>query len=297
MFKNLDVRALGVSGTQSQIIESALSFGFKGIHLDMVEFAAEVKSQGLAKARRLLDSARLKVGSFRLPLDWSADDAEFNQQLEQIGSLAALAKELSCTRAVTVLDPSSDTQPYHQNFEQHRRRLGLLARKLGEHGVRLGVGIDAAADAGTNRAFEFIRSFDALLMLLAMVSEKNLGALVDVWDVHSSGSSLEAVRKLTVEKIVAVRLADSAAAASAPWPSNDRLLPQAQGKLDNVALLQLLADMGYDGPITPAPSPGQFAGKRRDDIVKQAGQSLDEVWKAAGLSPAGKRLAAAPARR
>ena len=56
-------------------------------------------------------------------------------------------------------------------------------------------------------------------------------------------------------------------------------------------MLTLLAEIGYDGPVTPAPHPKQFVGQRRDQIVKQAGQSLDAVWKSAGLNPAGKLTA------
>ncbi len=295
MFKNLDVRGLGVSGSQSQIIEVALSFGFKGIDLDMVEFAAEAETNGLPKARRLLDSARLKVGTFALPIDWQAEDAEFGVQVGRLQRLASLAKELSCTRAVTFIEPSSETRPYHQNFELHRKRLGEVAKKLAPEGIRLAVGIRAASDLVTADSLEFIRTFDALAMLLQMVNEPNVGALIDTWDLAASGSTLEAVHKLPANKIVAVRLADSAMSQPRPWPSTDRLLPSTAGNIDNVGMLQLLADLGYDGPVAPAPHPSRFTGQRRDDIVKQAGRSLDEVWKAAGLTPAGKRMPA-PAR-
>ena len=75
MFKNLNTEALGLSASQSELIELALSFGFKGIDLDVVDFSAQVKEHGLPKARRLLDSAKLKIGAFKLPVRqgfWSA---------------------------------------------------------------------------------------------------------------------------------------------------------------------------------------------------------------------------------
>ena len=40
MFKNLSPETLGISGQQNEVIELALSFGFKGIDLNAVEFAA-----------------------------------------------------------------------------------------------------------------------------------------------------------------------------------------------------------------------------------------------------------------
>ena len=69
MFKNLNTEALGVSGTQNEVIELALSHGFKGLELDLPAFAEQVEARGLAHSRRLLDSARLRLGSFRLPAE------------------------------------------------------------------------------------------------------------------------------------------------------------------------------------------------------------------------------------
>ena len=70
MFKNLSPADLGVSGRESEIIELALSHGFKGLDLGLVEFAEQVATQGFAKASRLIESARLKQGSFPLPVRW-----------------------------------------------------------------------------------------------------------------------------------------------------------------------------------------------------------------------------------
>ena len=58
MFKNLNPSALGVSGHQSEILELALTYGFRGIDLNIVEFATRVKLRGMPYARRLIDSAR-----------------------------------------------------------------------------------------------------------------------------------------------------------------------------------------------------------------------------------------------
>ena len=59
--------------------------------------------------------------------------------------------------------------------------------------------------------------------------------------------------------------------------------------------MSMLAQQGFDGPVTPAPDRGEFAGVGRDAIVKQASAAVDRVWKAAGISATGK-LAAATAR-
>jgi hypothetical protein len=74
-----------------------------------------------------------------------------------------------------------------------------------------------------------------------------------------------------------------------------RRLPDVGGSLDPASVLSMLAELRYDGPVTPAPDKSQFVAQSREKIVKQAGAALDRIWKAAGLNTAGK-LTAVPGR-
>ena len=73
MFKCLSPAALGLSARVNEMIEPALSNGFKGFELDLKNFAAQAEREGLPVARRLVDSAKLKFGYFRLPFELEAD--------------------------------------------------------------------------------------------------------------------------------------------------------------------------------------------------------------------------------
>ncbi|HVX59070.1 MAG TPA: TIM barrel protein [Pirellulales bacterium] len=296
MFKNLSPEALGLSTSQNELIELALSFGFRGIELDVADFAAQAKEQGLPKARRLLDSAKLKIGCFSLPVRWEADDETFRSELARLPDVLGPAVEIGATRALTVVAPASDERPYHQNFEFHRERLGKVAQVLLTMGVQLGVGFSAEAARREGKAFEFIHSLDALTLLLGMLGAKNVGVWLDLWQLWASGGTLDLVRqKLKAEQIVAVSLSDVADPGDDPerQPAESRRLPGETGVIDSAAALTMLAELGYAGPVTPRPHSSQFAGMRRDDIVKLAGEKLDAVWKAAGLSPSGKLAASA----
>lgn len=296
MFKNLSPEALGLSTSQNELIELALSFGFRGIDLDVADFASQAKEHGLPRARRLLDSAKLKIGAFKLPVRWEADDETFRGDLAKLPELIGPAVEIGATRATTTIAPANDERPYHQNFEFHRQRLGELAKTLAPMGVRLGVGFSAEASAREGKDFEFIHSLDALLMLLGMVQAKNLGVSLDLWQLWVSGATLETVRqKLKADQIVAVSVSDVANPGADPerQPANTRRLPGETGVIDTVAALVTLAELGYAGPVTPRPHSSQFAGMRRDTIVKLAGEKLDAAWKAAGLTPSGKLAASA----
>lgn len=294
MFKNLDAKALGLLPTQSETIELALSFGFRGIELDLAEFAVEVKNAGLPRARRLLDSAKLKVGTFPLPIEWQRE-AGFEAELAKLADLAGLAASLGAHRAVTVVAPANDERPYHQNFEFYGQRLTELGRALQPHGISLAVGFDASAAARQDKSFEFVHDFDALLVLLSTVHVENVGLWLDVWQIWASGASVEDARgKLTRGQVVAVSLSDADETQADPRQPDARRLPGECGNIDSAALLTRLAELGYDGPVTPTPG-SNLATMRRDQIVKLAGEKLDTVWKAAGIGPVGKLPAPARA--
>lgn len=298
MFKNLSTEALGISGGQSEIIELALSFGFRGIDLDLIEFSEQVKSKGLPQARRLLDSAKLKLGAFKLPVNLGSDEATFRTQVDQLPSRISALLEVGARRASTQIEAASDERPYHENFQLHQQRLTDVARKLEPLGVRLGVGFSAAGEARQDKPYEFIYGLEPLLVLLSMVPARNVGVELDLWHLWASGESLALVKqKLKAEQIVSVLVADArphgAADAAGPQSASTRLLPGETGLVDTPAALVALAELGYDGPVTPAPHSSRFAGMRRDSIVKLAGEKLDTCWKAAGLTPAGKLAAQA----
>jgi sugar phosphate isomerase/epimerase len=297
MFKNLNPSALGVSGHQSEIIELALTYGFTGIDLNMAEFAAQARLKGMPYARRLLQSAHVKIGTFALPMDWDTDDDTFRRELQKVPEYAQCAAELGCTRATAVLAPAGDHRPYHENFEFHRHRFQDICAALQPSGVRLAVGFLAAEYHRRNQAFQFIHDLDALTLLLNMVAAPNLGLLLDVWDVVACGGSLDTIRKLPPEQIVAVQIADMpAGVALSELDDKSRLLPGAEnGRIDLAGLLKLLQSIGYDGPVTLKPSPGAMPSRRRELIVKQASEALDKVWRAAGL-PSTQRPALAAAR-
>lgn len=294
MFKNLNLESLGISGGDSEVIGLVLSNGFKGIDLNLVDFAEQVKTHGFARASRLIASARLKVGSFDLPLRWQDDLERHKAELDKLPIWAEVAKQIGCTRATTFIEPASERRPYHENFEYHRHRLSEIGDALEPFQIRLGIGILAPLACREGRPFQFMQTVDELVLLLRSVTSSNVGIALDTWHWHLGGGKIESLRALSAEQIVALSLADAEPNTTAADAQLDaRRWPNDGGAIDNAAVLTALAEMGYEGPVTPVPGKNQLSGLGRDRLAKQAGASLDQVWKAAGLSPAG-RLTAVP---
>ncbi|MFV2069733.1 MAG: sugar phosphate isomerase/epimerase family protein [Pirellulales bacterium] len=285
MFRNLSADGLGISGQQSELIELALSYGFQAIDLDMSEFMEEVEIYGLPHARRMLDSARIRVGQFQLPIqwdEWEEDEAKFKRELERLAKIAEIAVSLGCAHCLTTVRPASDERPYHENFEFHRRRLGEIAEVLQPHGIGLGVGFQAPAALRQGRAFQFIHTFDALVQLIKSAVAENVGAIVDTWQLHVGGGKLDEVRSLTGSQIAAVVLSDIAVDVDLETVDESaRLVPGDTGVIDNGAALAVAGDLGFDGPITVRASRRSFPDTKRDRVARLVRDRLDAIRSAA----------------
>lgn len=293
MFKNLNPSLLGVSGHQSEIIELALTYGFRGMDLEIVEFTQRAEKHGTGYARRLIESAKLRMGGFDLPIELGVDDDLFKAELAKLPEYAEAAAGVGCQRCLAVIQPAGDTRPYHENFEFHRHRFSDIAKALEPAGARLGIGFRAADDLRKGQAFQFVHEVEALALLVKNVDAPNVGLFLDLWDLHVSGGSAESIRALSGEQIVAVRVADLPEDAPADEVTEaSRILPDPSGRIDVAGYLAALVEIGYDGPVTPAPAKESLKGLRRDAIVAKAAKSLSEAWQAAGLTPDG-RLAVA----
>ena len=294
MFGNLNFDDLGVAGRQSELIELTLSHGFKGFDLDLEDFGWQIEQHGLEYVQRLLASAKLKLGSFRLSVDFGGDEEAFRRDLAELPKRAQTAAAMGCTRCRAKVEPGGDMRPYHENFELCRSRLGKIGEVLADAGVSVGLGIAAPAKHRRDCVYQFIHTVEALLALVANVGADNVGVSLDAWQWHVGGGTLEQIRSLPADKVVAVALADAGSDAGDDQVEEEtRLLPGETGKIDSAAILTALAEMGYKGPVTPKPHRARFEGMGREEIVKLAGDALDAVWQSAGLTPGGKLSAPA----
>ena len=280
MYKNLSAEGLGISGRQTELIELALSNGFSGLDLDIIDLVKRSQVQGVLQATRFLKSAQMQIGGFELPIRWLADEAAFQADLAQLQVAMEIAVTLGGKGCYTLIQPGSDDLPYHENFELHRKRLALIAKLLAEKDLKLGLGLLAAPAHRADKRFEFIHQADALLTLIKTIGAPNVGLLYDTWNWRVGGGSLDQVRECGTEGIVAVRIADAPAdidAASAV--ETDRTPPQEGGACDLPAVMTLLSELGYEGPLSMFADRSRYAGRTREAIVQEARAALDDLLK------------------
>jgi sugar phosphate isomerase/epimerase len=283
MFRNLSTVGLPLSGRPSELIELALSFGFDAMDIDLLDFQQQAEAFGVPHARRLMVSARLKSGTFHLPLDLTADEADYQEQMAALPKRLELAAAAEAARAVTTVAPASDEHSFKDFFELYRKRLNDVGDLLAQHGIMLGLNIRPEAEAREGKTHQFIHTFEGLLGLVAVAHDR-IGAIADAWALHVTGEPLDMIARVPQGRLVEVRLSDAPRdVAAAEMNHTHRLMPGDTGVISMGAVLSQAKAAGFDGPVTPWADRSTLVGRGREKIVRLAGDRLETAWKEAGL--------------
>ncbi|MCR9208011.1 MAG: sugar phosphate isomerase/epimerase, partial [bacterium] len=84
MFKNFCPSALGINGRQSELIELALTYAFRGMDVDMHDMLRRSQRTSFDDASKYLKASEIKIGSFQLAIDLDSDDDTFTAAVAQL---------------------------------------------------------------------------------------------------------------------------------------------------------------------------------------------------------------------
>lgn len=287
MFKNLVPGAIGIRCGWIEGLDLAAQAGFDGADLHIGEAAAVVAAQGLEAARALYAERGLRVGGWSFPVNWRAGDAEFYESLARLPAQAKLAADLGSFRTYTWMAGWSDELTRQEHWDRVTRRFRLAAEILRDHGQHLGLEFIGPRTSRAPHRYGFIYTMDGMLALCCALGTGNVGLLFDVWHWYTCGSTLDDVRQLSADDVVYVHMNDAPAGIDVlDQIDNRRCLPAETGVIPNGPLLRVLADLGYDGPLTVEPFSQPLREVAERDPLQAAiatRESLDRVLTEAGL--------------
>lgn len=283
MFRNLSTFGLPLTGRPSELIELALSFGFDAMDIDILDLEQQAEAYGLDHARRLMVSARLQSGTFRLPVDLAGEETQFEAELESLPRRLELAVGSEVRRAVTTVQPGSDEHAFKDHFELVRRRLDRIGDLLEPHGIQLGIAVIPETERRSGLANPFIHTLEGLIGLVS-ASHPRTGVVVDTWAMHIAGEPATAIESIPKGRIVEVRVSDAPRdVEAADLTPAQRLLIGDSGAIEIAPYLQAAKAAGFEGPVTPWAARAALAGRGRERIVRIAGDRMQQAWAAAGL--------------
>ena len=284
MFKNLSPGAIGIQANMAEGLELAENSGFEGLDLDIVNTDFTALKASVQAVKDLWAQIGIAMGGWGFGVNWRGSEADYYAGLAQLPERAALAAELGCYRTTTVVGPASNDMSFQENWDFSVKRLRPIAEILKDHGHSLGLEFIGPATSRKDSKYLFAYSMDAMLGLAAAVGTGNVGLLFDTWHWYTCRSTIDDVRKLSASDIVYVHINDAPAGID-PYNQIDniRCLPAETGVIPLTELMQILKEIGYEGPVTPEPFSQKLNGMEPADAAKVTGESLDQVWKNAGL--------------
>ncbi len=284
MYKNLNATVLGVSGRQSELIELAMTYGFRGLDIDIVDLVKRTQRSEFEKAARYLLSAKMMVSGFETPIDLDSDDATFEKTLAQLPATIEIAGKVNARAGFLRLPAATDRLPFHEYFDVLRKRVDRIAEIFAANNVMLGLYFSTALENRENRQFKFIQDVGGFLAFFNACTNKSVGLVIDTFNWVVGGGTFEQLATIPGNRIAVLRLADAETLPAIEDASlKMRQLAGTSGVIDNVRIVSVLSKAGFDGPITAFGHASNFGGMTRDSIVAKSQDSLDNVLAGAGL--------------
>jgi sugar phosphate isomerase/epimerase len=284
MYKNLNATVLGVSGRQSELIELAMTYGFRGLDIDIVDLVKRTQRSEFEKAARYLLSAKMLVSGFETPIDLDSDEASFEKTLAQLPATIEIAGKVNARAGFLRLPAATDRLPFPEYFEVLKKRVERIAEIFAANKVMLGLYFSAAIENRENRQFKFIQDVEGFLAFFNACKNPSIGLVIDTFNWVVGGGTFEQLAAIPGNRIAVLRLADAETLPTIEEASlKMRQLAGTTGVIDNVRVVSVLSKAGFEGPITAFGHASNFSGMTRDSIVAKSQDSLDNVLAGAGL--------------
>lgn len=278
MLRGLTGAGLGRIESDEHLIELAAAHGFQAVDIDA---GSLINRHGVEKARELLTSNGLIIGSIGLPVEWRTTEEAFLEGLEKLASAAAAAAALGCTSCCTYILPSTDYKAAHF-MALATRRLRTCAQILGAYGIRLGLEFVGPHHLRTRWENPFIWTLEETLDWIAAIGESNVGLLFDAYHWYTNGLTVSDIEALRADQIVHVHINDAPNVPVEEALDNGRLYP-GEGVIDLVGFLQGLAKIGYKGAVSQEILTAEAPSDSPEVLVLRSKAGFDKVFGAAGL--------------
>jgi 2-keto-myo-inositol isomerase len=285
MFKNLAPGGVGIQADIQESLELAKSAGFGGIDLNIVEANTLAQAHSVQYVKDLWSEAGLEMGAWGLVVDWGASDVIYYESLSQFAKFAHLAAELGCNRCTSALPGWSNELTFKENWDFHVKRLRPAAEILKDYGHSLGLEYIAPSTSRAPFKYGFVHSMDGMLALGAAIGTGNVRLLLDAWHWYVAHESIEDLKKLSADDIVSVHICDAPVGVDVDDQLDGvRAMPAETGVIPIGEFMRIVSDIGYNGPVAAEPLRKPADDMSPMEAAQATSESLDTVWRQAGLS-------------
>ena len=281
----MDLRcsSIGVRADQRTAIRLAHRHGFESVTPDP-RFLADLSDASRSQLLEEMQDKKIAWGAAGLPVQFNRDDRTFADGLKRLPQLARGMQRAGVTRVGTWLSPSHAELTYVANFRQHARRLRVCTQILADHGLRLGLEYIGPKTLWASNRHSFIHTMAETKELIAEIGLDNVGFVLDSWHWYTAHETADDLRTLTNQDVVACDLNDAPAGVPVDEQiDNRRELPTATGVINVQEFLNVLLEIGYDGPIRAEPFNRKLDQMDDEPAVATTAEAIRKAFKLVGI--------------
>jgi sugar phosphate isomerase/epimerase len=270
--------AIGVGGPLPKVIELAHKNGFESVAPD-AGFLAKLSDAENDALLADLKAKGLVWGAAGLPVDFRGSEDAYQKGLEALPAQAKALQRAKVTRVGTWIRPGHESLTYQANFVQHSNRLRAIATILDDHGLRFGLEYVGPKTSWTAARHPFVHTLAEQLELIAAIHRKNVGVVLDSWHWYTAGESVDDLKALKNEQVVACDLNDAPKGIPVDQQMDlKRDLPLATGVIDLKAFLGALVAIGYDGPVRAEPFKAELRSLPPEEAVAVTAKAMKAAF-------------------
>lgn len=277
-YKNLAPGHIGVKADQRQALAYAVKYGFGGISPSPGEFESASAAQ-IREWVQMMKEKGVRYGAAGLTVEFGRDEDRFTKGLARLPQQASLLRQLGVKRIATWIPPGHNELTYLQNFEQHKRRLGQVAKVLADNDIRLGLEFVGPRTSRARYRFAFICTQLDMMELAEAIGTPNVGLLLDSWHWYTSHGTVQELFRLSSKDVVHVHVNDAPSGVPVDEQlDNRRRLPATTGVIDLKGFISALVKIGYDGPVECEPFDQELRQMEDEAALQKTIESLNRVW-------------------
>jgi sugar phosphate isomerase/epimerase len=275
MFTDLALGALGHPHDLPTALELAARHGFGGVDPDVGHLRGLSSRAQVQELADDLTSRGLRWGIGGLPVSLTAPPAVFAEQLAALPQVAEVLVAAGVGAVGTWVKPMDDALTYRRNWRLHVGRLALVAGVLDDAGIRLGLEYVGPKTFWSTERFPFVHTLAELRELIADAGAGNVGVILDTYHWYTAGETAADLRALTASDIISVDLNDARDDLERDEQQDqDRRLPGTTGVIDLSGFVDVLVELGYDGPVKAEPFLSSLADRPVDDVLAEVSDLL-----------------------
>ena len=273
---------VGIDANQDGLIELASKNGFNAVEPLVWELKSKTPEQVAALKSKLAEK-KLVWSAANLPVEFRQSDKKFKEDLAALPDFAKGLQNAGVTRIGTWIMPCHESLTYRANFRLHSTRLNEAAKILKDHGLRLGLEYVGTKSLWTQKRYPFMHTMKETSELIAVIGLDNVGFILDSWHWTMAGESVDDIKSLKNEQIVACDLNDAPAGIEQDQQNDTtRELPMATGVIDVKAFLNALVASGYDGPIRAEPFSKSLNEMDNEAAAAATGEAMKKAFASVG---------------